>query len=136
MELHQEGPDPGKPVRFSKSLEDVVHEITGKFALRRMTEDGEVAEAAIFFCSDRAKARSGRCSCCWAKAEATATPNPWPEIDIVADSFLLHGRDLGKLELTAQPRGPDWQIHPLPGHSQVAAAIQAGPRTVACSARA
>ncbi|TMH59016.1 MAG: TIGR02099 family protein [Betaproteobacteria bacterium] len=48
-----------------------------------------------------------------AKAEATATPNPWPEIDIVADSFLLHGRDLGKLELTAQPRGPDWQIQRL-----------------------
>ncbi|HTS20632.1 MAG TPA: YhdP family protein [Casimicrobiaceae bacterium] len=44
------------------------------------------------------------------KAEAAARPNPWPEIDIVADSFLLHGRDLGKLELTAQPKGADWQI--------------------------
>jgi uncharacterized protein (TIGR02099 family) len=48
-----------------------------------------------------------------AKAEATAAPNPWPEIEIVADSFLLRGRDLGKLELTAQPRGPDWQIQHL-----------------------
>jgi NAD(P)-dependent dehydrogenase (short-subunit alcohol dehydrogenase family) len=28
-----------------RSLDDVVQEITGKFALRRMTEDGEVAEA-------------------------------------------------------------------------------------------
>ncbi len=44
------------------------------------------------------------------KAEATAKPNPWPEIDIAADSFQLHGRDLGKLELTAQPKGADWQI--------------------------
>ncbi|HEX8010943.1 MAG TPA: YhdP family protein [Casimicrobiaceae bacterium] len=48
-----------------------------------------------------------------AKAEATAAPNPWPEIDIVADRFLLRGRDLGKLELTAQPRGADWQIQRL-----------------------
>ena len=43
-----------------RSLEDVVNELTGKFALRRMTEDGEVAEAAIFFCSDRAKAITGQ----------------------------------------------------------------------------
>ena len=43
-----------------RPLEDVVKEITGKFALRRMTEDGEVAEAAIFFCSDRAKAITGQ----------------------------------------------------------------------------
>jgi uncharacterized protein (TIGR02099 family) len=47
------------------------------------------------------------------KAEATAKPNPWPEIDVVADSFLMHGRDLGKLELTAQPKGADWQIERL-----------------------
>jgi uncharacterized protein (TIGR02099 family) len=45
-----------------------------------------------------------------AKAEATAGPNPWPEMDIAADSFQLRGRDLGKLELTALPRGADWQI--------------------------
>jgi uncharacterized protein (TIGR02099 family) len=44
------------------------------------------------------------------KAEAASKPNPWPEIDVVADSFLLHGRDLGRLELTAQPQGADWQI--------------------------
>ena len=44
------------------------------------------------------------------KAEATAKPNPWPEIDIAAASFLLHGRDLGKLQLTAQPKGADWRI--------------------------
>jgi NAD(P)-dependent dehydrogenase (short-subunit alcohol dehydrogenase family) len=43
-----------------RSLDEVVQEITGKFALRRMTEDGEVAEAALFFCSDRAKAITGQ----------------------------------------------------------------------------
>lgn len=47
------------------------------------------------------------------KAEATAKPNPWPEIDIVATSFSLHGHDLGKLVLTAQPKGADWQIQHL-----------------------
>ena len=47
------------------------------------------------------------------KAESAAKPNPWPEIDIIADSFLLHGHDLGKLELTAQPKGADWQIQRL-----------------------
>jgi uncharacterized protein (TIGR02099 family) len=44
------------------------------------------------------------------KPEPAAAANPWPEIDIVSDSFLLHDRDLGKLELTAQPLGADWQI--------------------------
>jgi uncharacterized protein YhdP len=47
------------------------------------------------------------------KAESAAKPNPWPEIAIAAESFLLHGRDLGKLELTAQPKGADWQIERL-----------------------
>ena len=47
------------------------------------------------------------------QAEAAAKPNPWPEIDIAADSFLRRGRDLGKLELTAQPKGADWQIQNL-----------------------
>ena len=41
---------------------------------------------------------------------AASASNPWPEIDIVSDSFLLHDRDLGKLELVAQPLGADWQI--------------------------
>ncbi|HQR11907.1 MAG TPA: YhdP family protein [Casimicrobiaceae bacterium] len=39
--------------------------------------------------------------------------NPWPELDIVADSFLSKGRDLGKLELVAQPVGADWRIQKL-----------------------
>ncbi|HEX9277794.1 MAG TPA: YhdP family protein [Casimicrobiaceae bacterium] len=47
------------------------------------------------------------------KTETVGGSNPWPEIDIESDSFLLHDRDLGKLELTAQPRGADWQIQRL-----------------------
>ena len=42
--------------------------------------------------------------------EPMGASNPWPEIDIASDSFILHDRDLGKLELTAQPLGADWQI--------------------------
>jgi uncharacterized protein (TIGR02099 family) len=37
--------------------------------------------------------------------------NTWPELDIVADAFVSRsGHDLGKLELLAQPAGPDWRI--------------------------
>ncbi len=43
-----------------RSLEEVRDEITGDFPLRRMTEDGEVAEAVAFFASDRAKAITGQ----------------------------------------------------------------------------
>jgi NAD(P)-dependent dehydrogenase (short-subunit alcohol dehydrogenase family) len=43
-----------------RTLDDVTGEITKDFAMRRMTEDGEVAEAALFFCSDRAKAITGQ----------------------------------------------------------------------------
>lgn len=43
-----------------RTLEEVRDEITRDFALRRMTEDGEVADAAIFFASDRAKAITGQ----------------------------------------------------------------------------
>jgi uncharacterized protein YhdP len=39
--------------------------------------------------------------------------NSWPEIDLVAESFVVKDRDIGKLELTAQPRGADWQIERL-----------------------
>jgi uncharacterized protein (TIGR02099 family) len=51
------------------------------------------------------------------RTEAASTANPWPEIDIVSDSFQMRERDLGKLELTAQPRGADWHIQRLQLHS-------------------
>jgi NAD(P)-dependent dehydrogenase (short-subunit alcohol dehydrogenase family) len=38
----------------------VLDEIVGRFPLRRMTEDGEVADAAVFFASDRARAITGQ----------------------------------------------------------------------------
>ncbi len=39
--------------------------------------------------------------------------NPWPEIDIAADTFSSKGRDLGRLELLAKPQGPEWRIEKL-----------------------
>jgi uncharacterized protein (TIGR02099 family) len=41
------------------------------------------------------------------------TANPWPELDIVSDTFVSKGRDLGKLDLVAQPAGSDWHIQQL-----------------------
>jgi enoyl-[acyl-carrier-protein] reductase (NADH) len=43
-----------------RSQEDVLNDIVGTFPLRRMTEDGEVADVAAFFASDRAKAVTGQ----------------------------------------------------------------------------
>jgi NAD(P)-dependent dehydrogenase (short-subunit alcohol dehydrogenase family) len=40
--------------------EEVLEGITGRFPLRRMTEDGEVADVAAFFASDHAKAVTGQ----------------------------------------------------------------------------
>ena len=39
---------------------EVLHEIVGDFPLGRMTEDGEVADVAMFFASDHAKAVTGQ----------------------------------------------------------------------------
>jgi NAD(P)-dependent dehydrogenase (short-subunit alcohol dehydrogenase family) len=43
-----------------KSKEEVLNDIAGEFPLQRMTEDGEVADVAAFFASDRAKAVTGQ----------------------------------------------------------------------------
>lgn len=37
----------------------------------------------------------------------------YPDLDIVADSFVLGKKDLGKLELQASERGDDWRINEL-----------------------
>ena len=42
------------------SREDALQEIVGGFPLRRMTEDGEVADVCMFFVSDYAKAVTGQ----------------------------------------------------------------------------
>jgi NAD(P)-dependent dehydrogenase (short-subunit alcohol dehydrogenase family) len=43
-----------------RTTEEVLEDIVGKFPLRRMTEDGEVADVAAFFASDHAKAVTGQ----------------------------------------------------------------------------
>jgi NAD(P)-dependent dehydrogenase (short-subunit alcohol dehydrogenase family) len=50
----------GRANSEGRSEEDVLDDIVGKFPLRRMTEDGEVAEAAVFFASERARAITGQ----------------------------------------------------------------------------
>ena len=44
---------------------------------------------------------------------APPAANPWPSVDIVAESFRIKERDLGKLELLAQPSESDWRIESL-----------------------
>ena len=44
---------------------------------------------------------------------AAPVANPWPAVDIVADSFRLKDHELGKLELVAQPNQGDWRIESL-----------------------
>jgi NAD(P)-dependent dehydrogenase (short-subunit alcohol dehydrogenase family) len=44
----------------SKTVEEALDDVVGKFPLRRMTEDGEVADVVAFFASDRAKAVTGQ----------------------------------------------------------------------------
>jgi len=44
----------------NKTREEILGEITGSFALRRMTEDREVADAAAFFCSDLSRGITGQ----------------------------------------------------------------------------
>ena len=43
-----------------KTREDVLTDIAGKFPMRRMAEDGEVADVVTFFLSDLAKAVTGQ----------------------------------------------------------------------------
>ena len=50
----------GKAEHKGISADEVLHELVGKFPLRRMAEDGEVADVAIFFASDLAKAVTGQ----------------------------------------------------------------------------
>jgi NAD(P)-dependent dehydrogenase (short-subunit alcohol dehydrogenase family) len=50
----------GRAKHEKRSEDDVLNEIVGDFPLRRMTEDGEVADVAAFFASDHAKAVTGQ----------------------------------------------------------------------------
>lgn len=56
VEMHVKG-----QARYKRiSREEALLEIVGAFPLRRMTEDGEVADVAMFFASDYAKAVTGQ----------------------------------------------------------------------------
>jgi NAD(P)-dependent dehydrogenase (short-subunit alcohol dehydrogenase family) len=50
----------GKAQHKGITTEEALQEVVGKFPLRRMTEDGEVADVAMFFASDLAKAVTGQ----------------------------------------------------------------------------
>jgi NAD(P)-dependent dehydrogenase (short-subunit alcohol dehydrogenase family) len=50
----------GKAKHEGITTEEALQEVVGKFPLRRMTEDGEVADVAMFFASDLAKAVTGQ----------------------------------------------------------------------------
>lgn len=50
----------GKAEHQGRPKEEVLNDIVGEFPLRRMTEDGEVADVAAFFASDHAKAVTGQ----------------------------------------------------------------------------
>ena len=50
----------GQAKQNRMSPEEALHEIVGRFPLRRMTEDGEVADVVAFFASDLAKAVTGQ----------------------------------------------------------------------------
>ena len=50
----------GRAAHEHRSEADVLNDIVGTFPLRRMTEDGEVAEVAAFFASDRSRAVTGQ----------------------------------------------------------------------------
>jgi len=53
----------------------------------------------------------------WTGAGKTSAPaetsNAWPALDIAADTFISHERDLGRVEVIAQPGDKDWQIEKL-----------------------
>jgi NAD(P)-dependent dehydrogenase (short-subunit alcohol dehydrogenase family) len=50
----------GRAAHEGRSEADVLNDIVGDFPLRRMTEDGEVANVVAFFASDHAKAVTGQ----------------------------------------------------------------------------
>ena len=41
---------------------------------------------------------------------ANAAKARWPKLDLIADSFVSDGRELGKLEVKAQPAPDEWRI--------------------------
>ncbi|MGH8713363.1 MAG: YhdP family protein, partial [Casimicrobiaceae bacterium] len=46
-------------------------------------------------------------------ATSSSDANAWPAIDLTAETLRVKDRDLGRLELNAQPQGADWRIDRL-----------------------
>ena len=44
------------------------------------------------------------------KSDSPPVTNPWPALDISAESFTMKNHELGRLELIAQPHDSDWRI--------------------------
>ena len=44
------------------------------------------------------------------KVSASADNQRWPKLDLTADVFVSEGRELGKLEMRAQPAADEWRI--------------------------
>ena len=44
------------------------------------------------------------------KASPSADNQRWPKLDLTADVFVSEGRELGKLEMRAQPAADEWRI--------------------------
>ncbi|MCC6379739.1 MAG: TIGR02099 family protein [Burkholderiales bacterium] len=47
------------------------------------------------------------------RARPADAKNPWPELDVRAESLVSSGRDFGRFELVATPQGADWRISKL-----------------------
>jgi len=89
-------------------------EATGAIALDTQAESGTVDAVSIrlqrlSFPSAVAPAPGSPLAPSTANA-ASQGPTRWPKLDLVADTFVSEGRDLGKLEVRAQPARDEWQI--------------------------
>ncbi len=82
-------------------------EATGAISLDTDARSGEVDAVAV-----RLQRFSLPTSVVTPSAQTTGTEENvrWPKLDLTADSFVSDGRDLGKLEMRAQPGVDEWRI--------------------------
>ncbi len=114
---------------FGRSLHDVAIDATRVGAQWRVRTKGREAEGTATWYPETPAAPNGRIV---ARLSRLVPPGPaelhpahsevvpaakprrtWPELDIVADAFILRDHDTGRLELRAQPAGADWRIDQL-----------------------
>ncbi|MCC6868494.1 MAG: TIGR02099 family protein [Burkholderiales bacterium] len=114
---------------FGRSLHDVAIDATRAGDQWRIRTKGREAEGTATWYPETPAAPNGRIV---ARLSRLVPPGPaelhpahseivpgakpvrtWPELDIVADAFMLRDHDAGRLELRAQPAGTDWRIDQL-----------------------